>query len=280
MLEISQELAREYSSREFIVAQTEVDEHLEFIKEQIRKPFDSGEVNHFRKMMKMITDKNQRQEYSKRVMEIITDEYENLDLDIEDLERDLVPYAEALYKFFGKNVKKMTSTFLREYLYNNRNRKMLLSSYQDIKLSSYPKEQFGKKDNYILIIKLPAIVKDIMGLQVTLDQFIQYCVRNNDEPVYVEQIRDMVNSNILADYGVYADIMQKFRDSDAYDGILNKLQMSMVDSIVRPSIEELGYKNLSTMLELEDDDIDDADDPDEPDDIDDTAMKIDDFEDD
>lgn len=49
MPELSQELAREYASREFILSQTDADEHLEFVKSQIKKPFDNGSVNHFRK---------------------------------------------------------------------------------------------------------------------------------------------------------------------------------------------------------------------------------------
>ena len=79
-------------------------------------------------------------------------------MDISEVDTSLTDYAESLYKFFGKNLKKLVNAFFREYLFNNKNRKALLSSYQDIKISSYPKEQFGKKDNYILVLKIVSIL--------------------------------------------------------------------------------------------------------------------------
>lgn len=282
MPELNQELAKEFASREFILAQTDIDEHLEFIRSQIVSPFENGEVNHFRKMMKLITDKAQRQEYAKRVLEIIDNEYSNIDIDIEDFDRTLVPYAEALYKFFGKNLRKLVTTFLREYLYNNKNRKALLSSYQDLKLASYPKEQFGKKDNYILIIKLAAIVKDITELPITAEQFIQYCIRNDDKPQYIDLVEEMLDDSILIDYGIYSDIMDKFMKSDAFDGTINKLQTKMIDAIVRPSVSAMGYDYIASAIDVDDDDPTDEDDedPDAPQDIDETPMRIDDFEED
>ena len=283
MPELSQELAREYASREFILSQTDADEHLEFVKSQIKKPFDNGSVNHFRKMIRLIPDKAQKEEYAKRVLEAITNEYPNVDINVDDVDSTLVPYAEALYKFFGKNTKKLVTAFLREYLFNNKNRKALLSSYQDIKIPSYPKEQFGKKDNYILVIKLPAIVKDIIALPINMEMFIKYCIRNGDKPQYIDVLEEMMTQNILIDYGLYADMMDKFVKSDAFDGIINKLQVRMINGVVRPSMEDLGHPNLAGQIELEDDDAtedDDDEDPNDPQDIDETPMKIDDFEDD
>lgn len=280
MSEIRQELAREYANVEYILAQTNIDEYLEFIKEQVKSPFDSGSVNYFRKMIKLITDKDLKQEYARRVLEIIDNEYPNLDVDISEVDSSLIDYAEALYKFFGKNLKKLVNAFFREYLFNNKNRKALLSSYQDIKISSYPKEQFGKKDNYILVLKIVSILEDIKELPIKIEEFIDYCVRNNDKPRYIDGFEEMIEEDIISDYGIFDDIMSKFFKSDSFDAMVNTLKIRLIDAIVRPSVEDMGYGSVADTIEVEDEDDDEEeeDDPDEVPDIDETPMKIDDFE--
>ena len=278
--EVNRELAREYASREFILAQTEIDEYLDFIKQQIKQPFDSGDINYFRKMMRMITDKKYQQDYAKKVIEIIVNEYENIDVDIEDLERDPVPYADALYRFFGKNLRKLVSSFLVEYLYNSKNRKMLLAKYDKLKLPVYPKEQFGTRENYLLIVKISSIVDEIISLPVTIDQFLNYAIRNDDMPSYCESIVEMINDNILVEYGVYEDIMRKFKDSDTFDGIMNKVQIRMMEGVVRPTVEDMGFSGLSITFDIEEDSVEDSEDEEETPDVDNTPMAIDNFEED
>lgn len=278
--EVNRELAREYASREFILAQTEIDEYLDFIKQQIKQPFDSGDINYFRKMMRMITDKKYQQDYAKKVIEIIVNEYENIDVDIEDLERNLVPYADALYRFFGKNLRKLVSSFLVEYLYNSKNRKMLLAKYDKLKLPVYPKEQFGTRENYLLIVKISSIVDEIISLPVTIDQFLNYAIRNDDMPSYCESIVEMINDNILVEYGVYEDIMRKFKDSDTFDGIMNKVQIRMMEGVVRPTVEDMGFSGLSITFDIEEDSVEDSEDEEETPDVDNTPMAIDNFEED
>lgn len=255
------------ASRNYILSSVGVEDQMEFIKDQIKHPFDSASTNYFKKLRKAVSDKNELDEYCKTILEAIEDRYPSLEFNLDDVDMHLADFTEAVYKFFVKSIKKLTYIFLREYIFNNKNRKALTSEYLNIKLPNYPKEQYGKKENYILISKLSNIVRDIGNEELLITTFIQYLKKNDDVKLFIDFIVKYIDDGLIFDHGVYTDIMNLFDDSDARNGMINKLQIDITDAIIIPYIEDIGMESLRFgMIDPEDEDdvtSDDADDDEE-----------------
>lgn len=259
-MDVSWHHMRELASREAILDNTSIEEQLGFIAHQVKNPFDSGDSNYFKKIKKAVTNRDQMNDICEKVLQMITDEYPDLEFDY-DNEKDLVDFTDTVYKFFVKNVRKIVFTFLREYIYNNKNRKGLLSEFQDTKIPSYPKEVYGKKEYYLLIVKLPAIVRTISEHEIRLEKFIQYINRDDDAPMTVRLIQDYLDNGMILDHGVYENIMKHFMDCDDYNVIINKLAIRIQNAIIDPYLKETGMESVrSSIVEVDDDEIDDDND--------------------
>lgn len=256
------------ASRDFILNGSSVEEQIGFIRDQIKDPFDSGDTNFFKQLSKMV-NQDQLDDICVSLLNQISDIYADMDFSISEIDERIAPYFKSIYKFFVRNIHKQMYIFLREYIFAAKNRKILVADYLSTKLPNYPKEQYGKKEYYVLINKLPNILKDIFedakSNDITLLKFISYIERSGNMPYYVEHIRELNENGIINERGVVANIFELFFSSDQYDVIVNKLQMAITEELINPYLKENNLMDLKTpMVELvEDDDISDDDDEDE-----------------
>ena len=152
--------------------------------------------------------------------------------------------------------------FIREFIFNNKNRRVLTDSYNTSAIATYPKEQYGKKEFYILIIKLPQIVDDIFEDGVKLIKFIRTIGESHKAPIYLGSLRKAIDDGYLIDKGVISDMYKQFKESDEFRGQMNKLEMDIFESLIVPYLEDNGLMAVRhPMVEdppEEDDDEEDA----------------------
>lgn len=230
------------ASRNYIIGSASAEDLMEFIQNQINTPFDTSSTNYFKKLKKIVVNKDELDDYCKKILEKIEDRYPNIEFNLDDYDKHLSDFTETVYRFFVKSIKKLTYIFLREYIFNNKNRKALVSEYLNTKIPVYPKEQYGKKENYILIAKLPNIIKDIGKEELLLTTFIHYLRKNDDVNLFIDFIERYIEDGLIFDHGVFDDIMKAFNDSDSRNGMINKLQIDITDAIIIPCIEDSGME--------------------------------------
>lgn len=260
------------ASRDYILQNTDTDEQMDFIRSQIKDPFDTGDANHVKRLRQLIQGE-ELDNACENLLRNIEDRYPSLDFDLSGLDQSIESVFTPSYKFFVKNIQSLTYKFLHEYISSAKNRKMLVAEYLNIKLPSYPKEQYGKKEFYILFNKLPCIIKDIAkDSTLRLEEFIYYIERarsGGESPMYVEETKRLVKSGIICDHGVVQDIFELFIDSDQYDRTICKLQMDITTDIIVPYLEDNGLMQLRlptvTPIEPEDDDDENEDESDDQD---------------
>ncbi len=240
------------STRESIIDDSEIEEILEYIRRQIKNPF-SVDVNYFKPLKRKITNKATLISTSLSILSVIDEEYPSISIELTEENDDVVKYAYNIYKFFIKNINSMVYIFLKEYISNNKNRKNLVAPYLDVKVDSYPKEQYGKKENYILLAKIDSIMKDIKNLDTSLVDFINYVNRANDSAAYIDLVAELVDHNIIIDKGIVKDIMKKFIKSDEYNQIINKLSIWINKHIIAPCLKDLGYDGIQYVIFEEED---------------------------
>lgn len=253
------------ASQDFILGNSTIEEQIDFITDQIKHPFDAGSSNYFKKLKRSVANPDQLDTICLELLGEIENKYPDIEFDLSEYDQHLEDAFNAIYKFFVKNSKKLMYVFLREYLNSNKNRKGLTADYLNTKLPTYPKEQYGKKEYYILITKLPSILKDMKNDgNIWLDKFIEYIERTEDAPMYVSQIKELLDRGIIHDRGVVVNMFEELFDSDAYDSILCKLQVYITKNIVVPYLEENGLSELRIpAVDPEDDDLDDDSDEDD-----------------
>lgn len=262
-------------NRNFILDNSTPDEQIEFIQEQIEDPFDSGSNNYFKRLVKMVQDKDEQDEICSKLLKQIENVYPSLEFDFSEYTEHYAAAFSAIYKFFVKNIKQHVFSFLREYLvFNNKNRKGITAEFITStgagKVAAYPKEQYGKKEYYILVSRLNAIVKHIAEDDtIRLSKFIEYLERSDDTPMHVSIIRKLLDDGIICDHGVMQDIFSNFLDSSAKNDVLNKLELVITSKLIIPYLEENNAMQDRVVLlpdpdlmdeEEDDDDIDDPDD--------------------
>ena len=228
------------ATRDFILGNTTLAEQRSFIDEQIKDPFNSGDNNYFRKLQKMVDDKNQMDEICVDILKKIQDRYPGLRIDTSDYDQHLAGVTSAIYRMFVKNVDKLMYIFIKEFLFTNKNRHALVDEFSNIKIPSYPKEQYGTKEFYILIVKLNAIVDEIFENGVKLKEFIKYLGKNSHCPVYIDRIVEAMGDGLISDSGVVTDMYKLFRRSDGFRGHMNKLEMAITSDLIIPYMKENG----------------------------------------
>lgn len=255
------------ANRDMILGNTTVDEQVEFISDQIRQPFDSGSTNYFKRLKKMVSNQDEMDKICADLFKEIENVYPNMVIDLSEYYQHYAGVFAPVYKCFIKNINKLMYVFLREYIFNNKNRKGLIMDYMNSKISSYPKEQYGKKEYYILITKLSPIVYGIADDGVRLEKFLDYIDRSDDSPLYLEDIRSLLDKGIICDHGIVSDMFDLLKHSDARAGIINKLEMTITKSLIMPYLEENGLMEArhANMIDPDDDEDDplNADDDDE-----------------
>ena len=199
----------------------------------------------------------------------IEDQYPNLEFDLSEYDQHLEEFFNAVYKFFIVNIQKLMYIFIREYIYSRKNQKVLVAEYLNLKLPNYPKEQYGKKEYYILITKLNSIIDDIKDYDLKLKKFIDYIERSGKTPMYVKKVKEYLDQGLIHDKGVVDDFFHKFKRSDEYDQALCKLQMAITENIINPYLEENGVMELRLppIDPMDDDPSDEEDDADAGDSI-------------
>lgn len=253
------------SSKDYILDNTTLEEQLSFIKEQIREPFNSGSTNYFKKIKKYVTDADRLDGICRVILENISESYQNLEFDLGNSDIRLRDFTETVYKFFVKDIRKLTYVFFREFLYNNKNRKNIIAEYQNMKLPVYPKEQYGTKDNYILMVKLPDILDNISETELSFQEFISYLKKMLDVPGYINDMEEYIDRNMVHDCGIFDDIMSLFNSSDIVGQVINKLEMDMTKTIILPYMEKNNMIESRITFYDPDEDEDVSDDDDEAD---------------
>ena len=254
-----QELLR-LATRDLILDNTTKDEHIASVEDQIRDPFDSSDINYFKKLSKMVTGQDEMDELCNDFIISIQDVYDNLEIDLSEYDQRLETLFSAIYKFFVKSASRMMQIFIHEFIFNNKNRKGLVATFMTAKMPTYPKEQYGKKEYYVLITKLRAIVDEIFeGDDITLRKFINYISRSDKCPIYMKHIDDALENGWIVDKGVVSDMYRMFKKSDEYRPAMNKLEMDITSTFIIPYLEETGmisvrYAPIEEIPEESDDD--------------------------
>lgn len=231
------------TSREFILGKTSPDELVSFIEDQIKSPFDSGGTNYFHKLCRKLSSDDELDDICAKFITQIQDRYPGLEIDLNDYDQHLSPIFNAIYKFFVKNVSTVMYLFIREFLFNNKNRKGLVSEFNTSKVATYPKEQYGKKEYYILVTKLRQIIDEIFEGDVSLKKFIEY-VKRHDDPMYVTTVEKALEDGIVIDSGVVADMYKLYKKSDGFRGDINRLEMDINATFILPYLEENGMMSV------------------------------------
>ena len=248
------------ASQDIILANSTVEEQVDFISEQIENPFDSGSSNFFKKLKKSVSSPDKLDEICLELLGKIEDVYPDIEFDLSEYDQHLDELFSAVYKFFVKNAYKVIYVFMKEYISSSKNRKALTADYLNAKIPTYPKEQYGKKEYYILTMKLPNIMKDIRNDGVWLDKFIGYLERSGETPMYIERIKEYLDKGIINDHGVIANMLSTLFESDSYTQMICKLQSFITEDIVIPYLKENGLIELRLPpVDPEDDDLDEDD---------------------
>lgn len=255
------------ASRAALMDNTSKEEVIGFMEEQIRDPYNSDDSNYMKKLSKMVSGPDELDEICKELFIKMQDVYTCMRIDVSDYDQHYGSLCAALYKFFVKNASKLMYLFIREFLYNNRNRKTLVDEFSNLKLPNYPKEQYGKKEYYILITKLVPIVDEIFeGSQIDLSTFIEYLSHSDSAPVYLDEIQDALDNEILFDKGVVSEMYKLYRASDNFRMDMNRLEMDITNTFIIPYLQENGLMSVrlppveEIPEETEDDEEDEEDD--------------------
>lgn len=254
------------ASREHILGNTTQDDLVAFISDQIKDPFNSGDVNYFKKLAKRMDDrKDELDELCTDFFTQIQDVYPGLVINVADYEQRLKNLFSAVYKFFVKNAPTVMYLFIREFILNNKNRKALVAEFSSSKNAVYPKEQYGKKEYYILMTKLGQIVDEIFEDRIDLAKFIKFVSRSSSA-VYVDQVAEALESGLIVDKGCVADMYKMFKKNDDFRAQMNRLEMDIQESLILPYLEENGMLDVRVppseeiVPELEDDEEEEDDD--------------------
>lgn len=257
-------------NRDRMFGNATLEEQVEFTSEQIKQPFDSGGINYFRKIKKLSVSDEQLDDICVTLFREIEDVYPGLEFDLSTYEeKHLAHVFEPCYKFFVKNINKLMYLFLREYLFNNKNRKGLVEDHMSSKLTTYPKEQYGKKEYYVLITKLNQIIKTIAEDGIKLTKFIDYIDRTDEAPLYLERVKALIDEGVIIDHDVVENMFDLMESSDARPGIINKLEIVITQDLIIPCLKENGLFDIRFTANISPDDDEDSDD-DEEDDSDET----------
>lgn len=243
-----------------------LEEQLTFLQDQIRKPFTSNDSNYFKVIKSQVSDKDSLDELCAGFITQIQDVYPGLTIDLSDYDKHLSGFFMNVYKFFVRDAQKLMYIFIREYIFNNKNRKGLVDPYNTSAVVNYPKEQYGKKEFYLLVIKLSRIIDDIFEDGIKLKKFIDYISRGDDAPVYLDYIRERMSEGYIIDNGVIADMYRQFKASDMYRAKLNKLESTIYSSLILPYMEANGLMGIRIPEVEEPEEEPDEDDPEESED--------------
>ena len=232
------------ASRNFILDDTTTDELVSFIEGQIADPFDSGDTNYLKRLSKVISGENEMDDQCQKFMVQLQDVYTHLTIDINDYDQHLLQLFTVLYNVLVRRVKSITYNFIREYIFNNKNRKTLIDLFSNIKVPNYPREQYGKKDYYVLMTKLPQIIDEIFDANLKLKYFIEFADRSEGSPAYLPKIKDYIDEGIIIDRGIVDDIYKKFKKCDDYRGMLNNLEIDITRSLIVPYLQKNGLMDV------------------------------------
>ena len=217
-----------------------LEEQTTFLQDQIQKPFTSNDSNYFKEIKSLVSNKDQLDEICAGFITQIQDVYPGLTIDVSDYDKHLAGLFMHVYKFFVKDAQRLMGLFIREFIFNNKNRKGLVDPYNTASVVNYPKEQYGKKEFYLLIIKLHRIIDDIFEDGVKLKKYIEYISRSDHAPAYLDYIRDRMDDGYIVDNGVVENMYQMFQASDLYRAKLNELESDIYQSLVIPYMEANG----------------------------------------
>ena len=233
------------ATRDYMLGNTTMEEQIQFIEDQIKEPFESGDNNFLRRLKDMVSSADEMDEECQRLIALIQDTYPHLNIDLSFYDRHLYDLFRAIYKFFVVKIKKQTYVFLREFILSSKNRKALTDPYMNMKMPNYPKEQYGKKEFYVLITKLPQIIKDVLE-DLKFKKFIKYIKESSNCPSFVKDIEDAMDQDIISDNGVVGDIykLMKRAGHSVFYEIVSKLEMDITSELIIPYMQENGMMDI------------------------------------
>ena len=225
-----------------------VDEELDFVRDQIRDPFGSETENHLRHVKDMIQDPATLDEVCNMLFREIQDVYQDLTIDVSDYDQKLYPLCRSVYKFFVRNPRRHMYNFILQYLLNNRNRRNLVEDQMGNRFAEYPKGQYGKREFYVLIIQLDAIVKSIFSSgDIELGEFIEYLNDSGEAPACTARILSALEEGTIVDHGVVADMFRMYRASSNHRRDMNRLEMELTRRLIMPYLDANGLMEIRFM---------------------------------
>ena len=102
------------ANRDFILGNTTVDEQVDFISDQIKHPFDSGNSNYFKKLRSMVKA-DKLDAICIDLFGEIENIYPNLQIDVSDTDEHLADSFNAIYKFFIRNIQRHVYVFFAKH---------------------------------------------------------------------------------------------------------------------------------------------------------------------
>ena len=249
-------------SRNYILGNTTAEEQVSFIEDQIKNPFGGDVTNYLKQLASTVAGENEMDEICQDLIVQLQDVYPHLKIELTDYDQHYLPFFKILYQVFVRRVKRITYCFIREFIFNNKNRKGLTDLFNNSKLANYPKEQYGKREYYILITKLPQIIDEIFDDNISLKKFVNIADKSERTPATLTEILRYMDEGVLSENGVVEDIYKKFRTCDSYRSMLNKLEMDIFKNLIVPYLKESGmdkvYDPPTEELDDEEDDDDEA----------------------
>ena len=221
----------------------------ENIKEQIKDPLLSN-VNY----INIITEKRElllqqfenNIDYIKKIDNqiinfftfIITEINNTFDLGI-DMDQfedyDIIEYGQVLYNFFILRYRKNVSKFIYKFIIKNK--KFLIESFETLEKKKDVthislKKQIKNKDDLIILINLPNIIKYIFSLDIDNLDFLKHCC--NEELYESIKIKELIISSKLNNNFVrnYLELVQ-----DKYDNVVDEIQTEVKYKIIKKIID-------------------------------------------
>ena len=104
------------------------------------------------------------------------------------------------------------------------------------------------------------------GSQIDLSTFIEYLSHSDSAPVYLDEVQDALDNEILFDKGVASEMYKLYRASDNFRMDMNRLEMDITNTFIIPYLQENGLMSVrlppveEIPEETEDDEEDEEDD--------------------
>jgi len=225
----------------------EIQDILSLIHGQIKNPFETNE-NYLEKLLDRIADEDLAQDICRSILEEIFSRNVYMHIRLDEMD-NIKAVTKSIYKFFIKNREKLTYIFIKEYIMKNKTRKKAIHGLKSS--PGYNKIYHAKKDYYLLITKMPKVVKNIRDLNLDFDDFIKFLSRSYDKG-FTNFIKNLYDSGTLTFTNYGYNFLDQCIDSNNVESIYTKLIKDVNNELILPKIDNIKPNQLLYEPEIED----------------------------